>query len=122
MNFLYRNTLNLSIHFHQSVAVCRLTPAQGLSLFSRTPRGGVSGKTLLEKQEASLLLMLSNIVVLIVAYILLSICYFLSIDKISEKNALRDQTTNPDSQNLAESAGTKPEQKEEGTEKEGLVR
>ncbi|XP_047638900.1 cyclic nucleotide-gated cation channel beta-3 [Phacochoerus africanus] len=42
-------------------------------------------------------------------------------DKISEKNALRDQTTNPDSQNLAESAGTKPEQKEVGTEKEGLV-
>uniref|UniRef100_A0A8C3WR16 Cyclic nucleotide gated channel subunit beta 3 n=1 Tax=Catagonus wagneri TaxID=51154 RepID=A0A8C3WR16_9CETA len=42
-------------------------------------------------------------------------------DKISEKNALRDQTTNPDSPNLAESAGTKPEQKEVESGKEGLV-
>ncbi|TEA37473.1 hypothetical protein DBR06_SOUSAS37110005 [Sousa chinensis] len=42
-------------------------------------------------------------------------------DKICEKNTLEDKTTNPDSQNPAESTGTKPEQKEMGTGKEALV-
>ncbi|XP_059971702.1 cyclic nucleotide-gated cation channel beta-3 [Mesoplodon densirostris] len=42
-------------------------------------------------------------------------------DKICEKNTLEDKTTNPDSQNPAESTGIKPEQKEMGTGKEGLV-
>ncbi|XP_057593465.1 cyclic nucleotide-gated cation channel beta-3 [Hippopotamus amphibius kiboko] len=42
-------------------------------------------------------------------------------DKISEKNMLENKTTNPESQNPAESTGTKPEQKEMGTGKEGLV-
>lgn len=49
-------------------------------------------------------------------------CCFLSIDKISKKNSLRDLTTNFESQNLAESTGTMPEQMEMGTGKEGLVR
>nr|XP_010977651.2 cyclic nucleotide-gated cation channel beta-3 [Camelus dromedarius] len=42
-------------------------------------------------------------------------------DKTSEKTALRNQTVNPDSQNPAESTGTKPEQEDMGPGKEGLV-
>ncbi|XP_006727179.1 cyclic nucleotide-gated cation channel beta-3 [Leptonychotes weddellii] len=42
-------------------------------------------------------------------------------DKISEKNSLKDLTTNPDHQNPTESKGTMPEQKEMETGKEVLV-